>query len=96
MSQTNFSTPWQQYQLDLKRDDFQHDLAQENAVKHLQRLYEDLVASFDTQPQSFLSKIFSRKATQHHVQGLYFWGGVGRGKPILLIPFMNVCQQIKN
>ena len=35
-------TPWQSYQNDLTRDDFQHDLAQENAVKHLQRLYEDL------------------------------------------------------
>ena len=35
-------TPWQTYQQDLQRDDFVHDAAQENAVRHLQRLYDDL------------------------------------------------------
>ena len=37
-------TPWQQYQTDLLRKDFQHDLSQENAVKNLQRLYDDLTS----------------------------------------------------
>ncbi|MFT5529251.1 MAG: cell division protein ZapE, partial [Alteromonadaceae bacterium] len=35
-------SPLQQYNLDLKREDFYYDAAQENAVKQLQRLYEDL------------------------------------------------------
>lgn len=35
-------TPWQKYQQDLQRDDFVYDAAQENAVRHLQRLYDDL------------------------------------------------------
>lgn len=35
--------PLEQYQKDLARDDFQHDPAQEEAVRHLQRLYEALV-----------------------------------------------------
>ena len=34
-------SPLQQYQKDLTRDDFYYDVAQEKAVKHLQRLYED-------------------------------------------------------
>lgn len=37
-------TPWQKYQQDLQREDFVHDAAQENAVRHLQRLYDDLTA----------------------------------------------------
>ena len=31
----------QKYQQDLQREDFVHDAAQENAVRHLQRLYDD-------------------------------------------------------
>ncbi|MFP3366221.1 AFG1/ZapE family ATPase, partial [Pseudoalteromonas sp. SIMBA_148] len=36
-------TPLEKYQADLKRDDFAYDAAQEDAVRHLQRLYDDLV-----------------------------------------------------
>ena len=39
------STPWELYQADLKKEGFAHDAAQENAVRHLQRLYDDLVAA---------------------------------------------------
>ena len=35
-------SPLDKYNQDLTRDDFLHDEAQENAVKNLQRLYEDL------------------------------------------------------
>ena len=35
-------SPLDKYNQDLTRDDFLHDDAQENAVKNLQRLYEDL------------------------------------------------------
>lgn len=36
-------TPWQRYQKDLERPDFQKDSAQEDAVKRLQSLYDKLV-----------------------------------------------------
>ncbi len=36
-------TPLERYQADLKRPDFFHDPAQENAVRHLQRLYDDIL-----------------------------------------------------
>ena len=36
-------TPWEKYQQDLERDDFKFDPAQENAVRELQRLYDDLM-----------------------------------------------------
>ena len=43
-------TPWQKYQADLKLPEFQYDVAQENAVKELQRLYDEL-----TQPKKKLT-----------------------------------------
>ncbi len=80
-------TPWQKYQQDLTRDDFQYDSAQENAVRHLQRLYEDLVRPVP-QPKSLLARLFA-KETRPEIKGLYFWGGVGRGKTYLVDTFFE-------
>jgi cell division protein ZapE len=79
-------TPWQKYQQDLTRDDFHHDAAQENAVRHLQRLYDDLVAQAAYKP-SLIDKLLKRKPEK--VKGLYFWGGVGRGKTYLVDTFFE-------
>lgn len=80
-------TPLERYQADLKRPDFFHDAAQENAVRHLQRLYDDLVA--DSQASSGLfGKLFGKKR-QGPVKGIYFWGGVGRGKTYLVDTFFD-------
>lgn len=35
-------TPWEKYQADLTSPEFHYDAAQENAVKELQRLYDEL------------------------------------------------------
>ncbi|WP_462164626.1 cell division protein ZapE [Pseudoalteromonas xiamenensis] len=78
-------TPWQKYQHDLKRDDFQYDAAQENAVKHLQRLYDDLLAASEYKP-TWLDRLLG-KDSMPKVKGLYFWGGVGRGKTYLVDTF---------
>lgn len=78
-------TPWEKYQQDLQRDDFQYDAAQENAVKHLQRLYDDIINQPE-QPQGFFSRLFNRQP-QQKITGLYFWGGVGRGKTYLVDTF---------
>ena len=37
-------TPLERYQADLKRPEFFYDAAQEEAVRHLQRLYDELLA----------------------------------------------------
>ncbi len=79
-------TPWQQYQTDLLRTDFQHDLSQENAVKNLQRLYDDLTS--EPKEPSFFKKLFSSQSKQP-IKGLYFWGGVGRGKTYLVDTFYH-------
>ena len=38
-------TPLERYQKDLLREDFSYDATQEMAVKHLQRLYDELIES---------------------------------------------------
>nr|WP_246624786.1 cell division protein ZapE [Oceanobacter mangrovi] len=80
------------YQADLKRDDFSYDSAQEMAVKHLQRLFEDLVAAEERRTnKGFIGKLggkFSRKKPEPE-KGLYFWGGVGRGKTYLVDTFYH-------
>ena len=80
-------TPLERYQADLKRPDFFHDAAQETAVRHLQRLYDDLVAN-DKGKSGLLGKLFGKKP-QGPVKGLYFWGGVGRGKTYLVDTFFD-------
>ncbi|KJY86727.1 cell division protein ZapE [Pseudoalteromonas piscicida] len=80
-------TPWEKYQQDLQRDDFQYDSAQENAVKHLQRLYDDLINQPPVKP-NFFSRLFG-KTEPPKVKGLYFWGGVGRGKTYLVDTFYD-------
>lgn len=78
-------TPLDRYQADLKRLDFAKDAAQENAVNHLQRLYDELVAAHH-KGENLLSKLFFRPKP---VKGLYFWGGVGRGKTYLMDIFFE-------
>ncbi len=81
-------TPLERYQADLKRPDFFHDPAQENAVRHLQRLYDDLVAADDRNKSGLIGKLFGKKKVEP-IKGIYFWGGVGRGKTYLVDTFFD-------
>ncbi|WP_158771360.1 cell division protein ZapE [Paraglaciecola sp. L1A13] len=83
-------TPWQKYQLDLQREDFHSDPAQANAVKQLQRLYDELVEPH--REPSLWTKIkfvIGKDAQTSAIKGLYFWGGVGRGKTYLVDTFYD-------
>ena len=66
------------------RPDFVADSSQKMAVDHLQRLFDELTANQQT--AGLLGKLFRRKRT---VKGLYFWGGVGRGKTYLMDTFFE-------
>lgn len=84
------STPWELYQQDLTREGFAHDAAQEMAVKHLQRLFDDLVsAEAKRKRRNVVAKLAHKisKKKPEPVKGLYFWGGVGRGKTYLVDTF---------
>ncbi|MEX2473897.1 cell division protein ZapE [Marinobacter sp.] len=81
-------TPWQRYQQDLERSDFQEDPAQADAVQRLQSLYDKLVTA-ESERNKGLAKlrIKLKKGKEEPVKGLYFWGGVGRGKTYLMDTF---------
>jgi len=86
-------SPINKYKQDLSRDDFLFDAAQENAVNHLQRLYDDLQSK--PVAVSGFKKVLNRwkkvytKQEISPVKGLYFWGGVGRGKTYLVDTFFD-------
>lgn len=88
-------TPLQRYDQDLQRSDFTPDAAQAAAVAQLQRVYDALV---QRQCRRDRRSNFLRRISFRHdepVQGLYMWGGVGRGKTYLMdvfydsLPFEN-------
>ncbi|PSW18481.1 cell division protein ZapE [Photobacterium sanctipauli] len=87
-------TPQQKYQQDLQRPDFYADSAQAMAVGHLEDLYQRLLSAPKqaAEPEkSLFSRFFKRsKPTPNApVKGLYFWGGVGRGKTYLVDTFFD-------
>ncbi|GAB5414731.1 MAG: cell division protein ZapE [Congregibacter sp.] len=82
-------TPWQRYQSDLQREDFSHDAAQEVAVAELQDLFERVLARREANSRfgSRIKRVFQRERPPE--PGLYFWGGVGRGKTYLMDAFYD-------
>jgi len=85
-------TPLERYQRDLEREGFVADAAQKMAIARLQSVYEQLVAAetAPSQKPSLLQKLIGRKQAEiGSVRGLYFWGGVGRGKTYLMDIFFE-------
>ena len=84
-------SPQERYQQDLKRDNFQFDSAQQDAVDRLQELYKALSLHVKELQKghwlrSLAPKFFKAPAAP---KGLYFWGGVGRGKTYLMDTFYD-------
>ncbi len=88
-------SPLERFKIDLDKTDFQHDAAQAMAVKKLDDLYDRLifrqarVPSFRERFSHRLSVITGRRRVMRPEQGLYFWGGVGRGKTYLMDMFYD-------
>lgn len=86
-------TPLERYRADLLKPGFSHDAAQEMAVQHLQQLFDQLVAAESAVVSaSFFSSLLGglRKEKKiEPIRGLYFWGGVGRGKTYLMDTFYD-------
>lgn len=83
-------SPMERYQRDLQCENFRHDASQELAVKYLQQLYEALLASEQARRDVGLGALFKRmlgRDSREPIKGVYFWGGVGRGKTYLMDNF---------
>ena len=76
--------PAKRYSQALETGEIEQDAAQQQAVRELQRVFDDLVRN--RQPKRLFPKLFPRFA-EKKVQGLYLWGGVGRGKTFLMDVF---------
>ncbi len=81
-------TPFARYQRDLAEGGFQPDAAQAAAVEQLQRLYDELVITGRGRWSLSSGSLFRRPRA---VEGLYIWGGVGRGKTWLMD---NFCESL--
>ncbi len=90
--------PYQRYREDLKRADFHHDPAQEVAIQHLQRVYDELIGNGQSTPKEtrkkgWLARLIGRNADSSAVtspvRGLYLWGSVGRGKTYVVDTFFD-------
>ncbi len=79
-------TPLEKYRQDIEQDGFLPDPDQQAAVQETQALYERLLAA-PRQGQDLLRRWLGRR--REPVQGLYLWGGVGRGKTHLIDNFYH-------
>lgn len=82
-------TPLERYQHDLDEGSLQPDAAQAEAVQRLQKVFDELVSATPKESGSLLKKLFKRQEPIASPKGLYFWGGVGRGKTYLMDAFYD-------
>ncbi|WP_421185970.1 cell division protein ZapE [Aeromonas enteropelogenes] len=82
-------TPQQKYQQDLLRPGFQADPAQRMAISRLERLYQDLQRRPTPTRSGGLLGWLQKPKPPEPIQGIYMWGGVGRGKTWLMDTFFE-------
>ena len=82
-------TPLSRYEQDLLDPEFIEDPAQRRAVEHLQRVYDQMIAQPPAK-KSWLAKLgLIEDKNNQSIKGIYFWGGVGRGKTYLVDTFFE-------
>ncbi|WP_372880518.1 cell division protein ZapE [Psychromonas sp.] len=87
-------TPLNLYLADLQKENFFADPSQAIAIQHLQRLYLALqeqppVDKEEGLMSRFFKKIAGKPIKRTLVKGIYFYGGVGRGKTYLVDLFFH-------
>jgi cell division protein ZapE len=79
-------SPLVKYQSLVDEGEIAFDSAQFDAIHRLQKCFDDLIRP-QTKPSVF--SWFSSKSSLRSTKGLYFWGGVGRGKTFLMDIFFE-------
>ncbi len=86
-------TPLERYQKLLSSNELTPDKGQEDVILAFETLYQAM--NSPQQPESFLTKVKRLFIKQVPTQGLYLWGGVGRGKTWMMDLFYESLD-IKN
>lgn len=81
------ATPSQLYDAGIARGEWQDDPAQRVVLVELDRLQVTLSAPVES--GGFFARLFGGKEATSITQGLYLWGGVGRGKTFLVDLFYD-------
>lgn len=91
-------TPLEIYNNDIQQHGFQEDHAQRSAVAALDTLYHEFIRHINTeveQPTGWKKWLGKKAEPPKPPQGLYFWGGVGRGKTYLVDTFFDALPTDK-
>jgi len=78
--------PKERYDAGVRDGEYQYDEAQHRALVMLQALYQELNEAQNRRQtnKGVFSRLFGKTETPEPVKGIYFWGGVGRGKTFLM------------
>ncbi|MFT5505268.1 MAG: cell division protein ZapE [Gammaproteobacteria bacterium] len=68
----------------LDQSDFENDPTQISALKKLDLLAEKITPIVIQRTPFWWNRIFQTRSLEVEVKGIYFWGGVGRGKTFLM------------
>ena len=85
--------PARRYQAAIDSNEIHYDAAQLVAVQELQRVFDEI-----NQPREvpgLLSRLLGRRSERNPGNGLYLWGGVGRGKTYLMDVFFDCLPTSK-
>ena len=85
------SGPLEWYWKFSQQADFESDPAQLAVLQHLERLHDDL-EQYRQYRQGKINRLVTNfGGGKKPPRGLYVWGGVGRGKSLMMDAFYNVC-----
>jgi cell division protein ZapE len=79
------------YRQAVTKGELAEDQAQLNAIQALDDLNETLLSQTMASKSSALGWLFARRKPNRTIKGLYIWGGVGRGKTMLMNLFFQLC-----
>ena len=84
--------PSSKYKEIMQSTGFIPDSAQLASIDLLDDLYDQIIRRKSIPKKTSWLSVFKSKIDDQTVKGLYFWGGVGRGKTFLMDYFISVCR----
>ena len=89
------ASPREIYQAKISSGELQPDEAQNDAVMHLENLFDALQLAHNSSRTGLIHRLFGfSKPTENSIKGLYLYGGVGRGKTMLMDMFADATRQL--